>query len=108
MGTTFATGWDEYKRQYSQNQAYLDCFTENNILAALGQAWGYFTGYDWLLRIACDVGGPNLVIEQGSHQPEKDRNGFCLHFTGRYQHRAYHFYVEQDGTGKLVIFEITG
>lgn len=108
MGTQFAPGWDEFKRHYRVNQAYLDCFNENDILYALGKAWGCFRGYDFLFRAACDPGGPNLVIEQGAHQPERDRNGFCLHITGRYYGRAYHFYVEQDGLGRLVIFEVTG
>jgi hypothetical protein len=103
MGTTFAIGWDDYKNDGGENEA----FTENNIRAALGKAWGNFLGYEGLLRSACDP-GPFLVIETSVKQPEKNRLGLCVKFTGRYQGRAYSFYLEVDNTSNLVVFEITG
>jgi len=114
MGVSFRTGWDEYIRGYRQNQAYLDAFSENNVLSAIGKAYvgrwasGAAAG---MLAAACDVGGRNVEIEQGPHQPEDmaafGGGGFCLHVTARYQGRAFHLYVQQSSTGGLEVIDLT-
>jgi hypothetical protein len=114
MGTTFRPGWDSYVRHYSQNQAYLDCFSENQVLSAMGKAYmGQWASGQAaaMLKAACDIGGTNVDVEQGPHQPEDmtrfGGDGFCLHVTARYQGRAFHLYVQQDKNGGLEVIHIT-
>ena len=103
MTLQFAAGWDEYKRRYADNQAYLDCFTEEQVSAALWRGDGFF-GDDYfqqMIDAAFRSDTEVVTIEQGPHQPEDDGDGFTVHVTARWQGYAYHLYLMQNLSGTL-------
>lgn len=109
MAIQFAPGWDEYKRRYADNQAYLDLFTEENVSAALWRSDGY-AGADLqaLIDAAFKNDNETVTIEQGPHQPEDEQGGgFTLHVTARWQGQACHLYLVQNSSGVLDITEAT-
>lgn len=114
MGIRFSPSWNAYRRHYAQNQAYLDCFNENSVLGAINRAGAksWYPRADAMLRAAFGVGGHNVDIEQGPHQPEAMEPfggaGFALHVTARYQGYAYHLYMQQTQHGGLEVIEISG
>ena len=114
MTTIFRSGWDHYKHHYQGNQAYLDCFNETQVLSALGRAYtsGTWSGLgNSMLRAACDLGGGDVFVEQGPHQPESmapfGGDGFALHVTTRHRGHAFHVYIQQGGAGQLEVIDLT-
>ncbi len=109
MALQFAPGWDEYKRHYADNQAYLDLFTEENVAAAIWRSDGYADqNFQALIDAAFKDDSQMVTVEQGPHQPENEvGGGFTLHVTARWQGYACHMYLVQDNSGVLDVTDVT-
>ena len=114
MTLKFAPGWDTAKSAYPDNAAYLDCFTEEQVSAALWRADGRTDDLQKLIDAAFRRDGETVTIEQGPHQPQNvgeggsTLGGFSLHFTARWRGSAYHLYLIQNSSGTLDIEDWSG
>ena len=116
MAIIFKPKWNQeiksYVKKYGEYQAFLNTLNEQMIKDAFIEAEKEFNDEAILslIKIANNSDTTsNLIIEQGSHQPEDLENGgFCLHFTGRDSHKlAYHFYIMQRNDGSIYIIRIS-
>lgn len=115
MTIMFAQDWNianpYYTRNYGYYQGFLDSIDENQIRNALVDAVDHFQNHVAMNFVnAANLNNPNniVVVEQGVHQDEDlPTGGFTLHFTARYNQRAYHLYVGQRNDGSTYIRRIT-
>jgi hypothetical protein len=108
MTLKFASGWDEARARYQDNQAYLDLFTEEQVSAAIWKSNGCGNNFQALINAAFKRDDKTVTVEQGPHQPENVQGGgFTLHVTPRFAGYAWHLYLSQDSSGGLHVEEWT-
>jgi hypothetical protein len=117
MGILFHQDWKkadpDYVRRFGNYQGYLDAVNQQQILQAMWAAAGAGFRDRWVREILSDAsaaqGVHDVMIEQGTHQPENLRSGgFTLHFTmSNDRGRAYHLYIKQRDNGAIYVNEVS-